>query len=136
MTDAQAYRHQLRNTGYCPIPLYGKAPPQYGKNNQRKGLRKWQELHEVTADQIDMWSKTWPDAGNTGVLTRTMPTLDLDILNEEAVRTIEDHVRAHYEERGHVLPRVGKPPKRAISVSYRRAVQEDRGEPRRAERKR
>jgi hypothetical protein len=33
-----------------------------------------------------MPSKTWPDALNTGVLTRTMPTLDLDILNEEAVR--------------------------------------------------
>ena len=27
MTDAQALRHQLRNAGYCPIPLCGKEPP-------------------------------------------------------------------------------------------------------------
>jgi hypothetical protein len=38
MTDTRAFRHQLRNAGYCPIPLYGKAPPVYGKNNKRKGL--------------------------------------------------------------------------------------------------
>ena len=61
-----------------------------------------------------MWSKTWPDAQNTGILTRTMPTLDLDILNEEAVRALEDHVREQYEEKGPILVRIGKPPKRAI----------------------
>jgi len=114
MTDAQALRHQLRAAGYCPIPLYGKAPPQYGKNNQRKGLQRWQTLHEVTAEQIDMWSKTWPDAINTGVLCRNMPTLDLDLLHEEAARACEDRVREHFEERGYILPRIGKPPKRAI----------------------
>jgi hypothetical protein len=114
MTDAQTLRHQLRAAGYCPIPLYGKEPPIYGKNNKRKGMKGWQELHEVTAEQIDMWGKTWPDAINTGVLTRTMPTLDADIHNEKAVRTIEEHVRERYEGRGYVLPRVGKPPKLAI----------------------
>ena len=114
MTDAQALRHQLRAAGYCPIPLYGKEPPIYGKNNKRKGLKRWQELGDVTPEQIDLWSTTWPDAINTGALCRTMPTLDLDILSEDAVRTIEDHVREHYEENGYVLPRIGKPPKRAI----------------------
>jgi hypothetical protein len=69
MTDAQTIRHQLRTFGFCPVPLYGKAPPAYGKNNQRKGLSSWQTLHEVSPAQIDMWSKTWPDAVNTGVLT-------------------------------------------------------------------
>jgi hypothetical protein len=68
----------------------------------------------VTAEQIDLWATTWPDAINTGLLTFHMPTLDLDILNEDAVRVIEDHVRKHYEESGHVLPRIGRPPKRAI----------------------
>jgi hypothetical protein len=63
---------------------------------------------------IEMWAKTWPDAKNTGVLTRLTPALDLDILNEEAVRTIEDHVRERYEERGPILVRVGRSPKRAI----------------------
>jgi hypothetical protein len=114
MTDVQTLRHRLRNAGYSPIPLYGKEPPRYGKNNSKKGLSQWEELHDVTAEQIDLWSKTWPDAVNTGVLTFRMPTLDIDVLNEEAVRAIEDHVREHYEESGYVLPRIGKPPKRAI----------------------
>ena len=43
-----------------------------------------------------------------------MPTLDLDILNEEAARACEDHVREQYEEKGPILVRIGKPPKRAI----------------------
>jgi hypothetical protein len=114
MTNAQALRHQLRAAGYSPIPLYGKTPPTYGKNNNRKGLKRWQELGDVTPEQIDLWSTTWPNAINTGALCRHMPTLDLDILNEDAVRTIEEHVREHYEEAGYILPRVGKPPKRAI----------------------
>jgi hypothetical protein len=114
MTDAQALRHQLRNAGYCPIPLYGKEPPIYGKNNKRKGLSGWEKLHDVTAEQIDLWTTMWPDAINTGLLTFRMPTLDLDILNEDAVRTLEDHVREHYEESGYILPRIGLHPKRAI----------------------
>jgi hypothetical protein len=104
MTDAQAVRHQLRNAGYSPIPLYGKEPPIYGKNNARKGLQRWQELGDVTTEQIDLWTKIWPDAINTGALCRHMPTLDIDILNEDAVRAIEDHVREHYEESGYILP--------------------------------
>jgi hypothetical protein len=110
----QELRHQLRAAGYCPIPLFGKEPPAYGKNTKGKGLKQWQTLQDVTPEQIDMWSKTWPDARNTGALTRNMPTLDADILDPDAVRTIEEHVREHYEERGYVLPRVGKPPKCAI----------------------
>ena len=44
-----------------------------------------------------------------------MPTLDVDILNPEAVQTIEDLVRDRYEtDRGYVLTRVGKAQKRAI----------------------
>jgi len=112
--NVTARRLQLVEAGYCPIPLFGKVPPTYGKNNTRKGLVGWQKLTEVTPAQIDMWGKTWPDAGNTGILTRSMPTLDLDILNEEAVRTIEDHVRERYEERGYILVRIGKAPKRAV----------------------
>src|SRR5262249_9345626 len=63
---------------------------------------------------INMWSKVWPDSDNTGVLTFNMPTLDADILNEGAARAIEDYVRERFEERGYILVRIGKPPKRAI----------------------
>ena len=61
-----------------------------------------------------MWARTWPDAINTGILTRITPTLDADILDEDAARAIEDLVREHYEERGYVLMRIGRPPKRAF----------------------
>src|SRR6516162_4098655 len=117
MTNAQALRHQLRAAGFCPIPLYGKEPPVFNakkKNNAHRGLSGWEQLTEVTPEQIDMWSKVWPDSENTGVLTFNMPTLDLDILNEEAARACEDYVREQFEERGLFLVRIGQPPKRAI----------------------
>src|SRR5262245_52693451 len=114
MTDAQTLRHQLRNTGYSPLPLFGKSPPTVKNNNKRKPMNGWQTLQDVTAEQIDMWSKIWPDAENTGCLTFNMPVVDIDILNEEAARALEDHVRERFEERGYILVRIGKPPKRAI----------------------
>jgi hypothetical protein len=114
MSAPRTLRHQLRTAGFCPIPLYGKEPPAYGKNNKRKGLSGWQELHEVTPEQIDIWDSIWPDAVNTGALTRLMPTLDLDILNPEAAEAAEALVRERYEERGYILVRIGLPPKRAV----------------------
>ena len=89
-------------------------PPAYGKNNPHSGLAGWQNLTAVTDEQIVMWARTWPDAVNTGILTRNAPALDLDILSEEAVRACEDLVRERFEERGYILVRIGKPPKRAI----------------------
>src|SRR5262245_31111968 len=112
--DVRERRLQLVAAGYVPVPLFGKVPPSYGKNTTSRGLSGWQNLHDITAEQVDMWARTWPDAHNTGCLTRLMPALDLDILNEDAVRTIEDHVREQFEKRGHVLVRIGKPPKRAV----------------------
>jgi hypothetical protein len=97
-------RLKLARAGFTPVPLHGKIP----------SLQSWQTLANVGSDQIDMWSRTWPDARNTGCLCKSMPALDLDILNEEAVRAIEDHVREHFEERGPILVRIGKAPKRAI----------------------
>src|SRR5262245_23113260 len=103
--DVRERRLQLVAAGYVPVPLFGKIPPSYGKNNAKRGLAGWQNLQDITAEQVEMWSRTWPDARNTGCLTRLMPALDLDILAEDAVRTIEDHVRGRFEEQGHVLVR-------------------------------
>jgi Bifunctional DNA primase/polymerase, N-terminal len=94
----------LRANGYLPIPLFGKVPP----------LKSWQDLTVISPDMIRMWSRTWPDADNTGALTRYMPALDLDITHEPAVIAVEDYVRDKFEERGWFLVRIGKPPKRAI----------------------
>jgi Protein of unknown function (DUF3987)/Bifunctional DNA primase/polymerase, N-terminal len=107
-------RRKLMASGYSPIPLYGKEPPVYGKNNKRKGLARWQTLGDISDEQIKLWAKTWPDAINTGVLTRLVPALDLDLLNEEAAVAAEDYVRERYDEGGYVLTRIGRAPKRAI----------------------
>jgi hypothetical protein len=97
-------RLQLRARGYMPIPLFGKIPP----------MKSWQELTVISREMIEMWSKVWPDAINTGILTRHTPTLDLDILNEKAVRACETLVDRDFGDRGRVLVRIGKAPKRAI----------------------
>jgi Family of unknown function (DUF5906)/Bifunctional DNA primase/polymerase, N-terminal len=107
-------RLALCAAGYIPIPLYGKEPPIYGKNNPRKGLSGWEQLDTVTAQMLAMWDQTWPDAVNTGILCKHTPALDLDILNEAAVRAAEDLVRQRFDERGSILVRIGWPPKRAI----------------------
>ena len=112
--DINAVRLRLVRVGFTPLPLYGKEPPIYGKNNSKRGFGDWQLLNGVTHEQIEMWGKTWPDAVNTGILTRSTPALDLDILNEEAARAAEDLVREHYEEHGPILVRIGRPPKRAL----------------------
>src|SRR5262249_2884864 len=46
--EASAYRRALVAAGYVPIPLYGKSPPIFGKNNQRKGLPGWSDIVSVT----------------------------------------------------------------------------------------
>jgi hypothetical protein len=69
MLDARTQRRQqLRARGYMPIPLFGKQPPEYGKNNQRGGLAGWSKLTDVSHEQINMWSRVWPTATNTGAL--------------------------------------------------------------------
>jgi len=112
--NVTARRLQLLRAGYMPLPLFGKAPPAYGKNNAKKGLAGWQKLNGVTAEQINLWGKIWPDAVNTGVLTRYMPTLDIDILSEDAAKAVEELARDMFEERGSFLVRFGAVPKRAI----------------------
>ena len=72
------------------------------------------ENRERFVEMLKMWARTWPRASNTGILTKFTPTLDVDILNELAAIAIEDLVRERFEERGYILPRIGKPPKRAI----------------------
>jgi putative DNA primase/helicase len=109
-----ALRHALVAAGFTPLPLFGKAPPAFGKNNDKKGLNGWQNLEGVTSEQIEGWDRDWPDAINTGILTKFTPALDLDIYNEEAARAAEELMRERFEERGTVPVRIGLPPKRAL----------------------
>src|SRR4029077_5563837 len=103
-TDVSTVRALLRMGGYAPIPLQGKVPV----------LKAWQEHRETNGAEIALWRKLYPDAVNTGILTRLNPTIDIDLLIEEAAEAVEAMARERFEERGHFLVRIGKWPKRAI----------------------
>jgi hypothetical protein len=97
-------RLQLLSAGYTPTPCAGKAPV----------LKGWQTLLEPTLAEIEFWSRTAPGAQNTGVLTRLTPTLDVDIFDPDAAAAVEDMARDRFAERGPVLARFGRSPKRCV----------------------
>jgi AAA domain/Bifunctional DNA primase/polymerase, N-terminal len=92
-------------TGFHPLPLFGKAPSM---------MKNWPTKLDTNAAEIVMWGKQWPDARNTGILTKFVPTLDIDILNPEAVETIKRLVIERFEERGYTPCRTGQAPKCAF----------------------
>jgi hypothetical protein len=104
MATVLEIRQALVDHGFTPIPVIGKAPP----------FKSWQKIENVSPAMLEAWGRNFPRANNTGILTRHTPTLDADILNEPAAIAIEGLVRERFEERGYVLPRIGKPPKRAV----------------------
>jgi hypothetical protein len=83
---------------YPPTPLKGKKPI----------LDNWPN---IVADRamVERWGNMGP---NTGMLTATVPVLDIDILNEQAAQIVEDVARQVLT--GQILVRIGQAPKRAI----------------------
>jgi putative DNA primase/helicase len=77
-------------------------------------LKRWQERTETSAGDIDIWAKTYPSATNTGMLCTHCPTLDIDILDAEAVDAAIALVRERFGDRGKVMLRHGLRPKVAI----------------------
>jgi hypothetical protein len=104
--DVTALRLQLRAAGFSPLPTEGKAPPMNG----------WTDKLDASDDEIRLWPKTWHLARNTGILAKFAPGLDIDITIEAAAKAIEALAREHFEERGNILVRIGKPPKRLIPL--------------------
>ena len=102
--EASALRLKLVRLGYTPLPLFAKVP----------AMKKWQEVANVSPEMIAMWQRVWPSARNTGILSKHTPALDLDIYSEAAAIACEDVVRERFEERGPILVRIGKAPKRLI----------------------
>jgi hypothetical protein len=102
--DLATLRHRLKAAGYSPIPCEGKRPPMKG----------WDEKINANDDEIQLWSRLYPLATNTGVFTRLVPTIDVDILAPEAAKAVEMLVRERHEEHGNILVRFGLSPKRAI----------------------
>ena len=99
-------RLRLLATGYHPLPCEGKAPP----------LKGWQTKFDVNEAEIRLWERTWHLAGNTGLLTKFLPTADLDITDPAAADAVEMLAREHFEERGHFMVRTGAAPKRCIPL--------------------
>jgi hypothetical protein len=102
--SAAEVRNTLRLAGYSPIPVCGKRPAPPG----------WQQKLQTNPVEIALWEKLYPDANNTGILTKLTPTFDIDIRNPEAATAVEELVRERFEERGYILVRTGNAPKRAI----------------------
>jgi hypothetical protein len=99
-------RLRLRRAGYAPLPVAGKEPI----------VKEWETKTEVTEHEITNWEFTHPACTNTGALTRLMPALDIDIMNEAAAIAVEALARDWFEERGYFLTRTGRAPKRAIPL--------------------
>jgi AAA domain/Bifunctional DNA primase/polymerase, N-terminal len=97
-------RLQLLNAGYAPLPLFGKRP----------SFENWATRPPTNPDEIRLWATMWPGASNTGILCRLCPALDIDLLDSEAAEAVQQLVEDRFGEHGRVLPRIGKPPKRAI----------------------
>ena len=93
-------RKRLREAGYLPIPAIGKAPPISG----------WQNVAASDAD-IDSWFHDYPEALNTGIITRTAPAVDIDVYDPDIADEIEELLWDMMGARGMV--RFGQAPKRA-----------------------
>lgn len=102
MERATACRRRLLAAGYWPLPVNGKAPPIAG----------WQQIH-ATDKIVGTWEQ-YVDATNSGVLTRETPGIDIDITHLDAANAVEALAREHFEERGYILVRFGRAPKRMI----------------------
>jgi hypothetical protein len=104
LAAATACRLQLWATGFSPVAVDGKRPVAAG----------WQRKKYVTEDEIQLWAKLYPQATNTGILTRSTPSLDIDVLDDQGATAVEALVRDRFAERGRILVRFGRAPKRAI----------------------
>jgi len=87
------FRLQVRANGYQPVPVRGKKP----------ALNGWTGLGNASDDDIRSWERLC--VSNTGILTATTPTLDIDLLDAAAVAEIVKLVRERFD--GAILIRTG-----------------------------
>jgi hypothetical protein len=97
-------RRALRDNGYSPLPIVGKKPSPTA----------WQLKLRVSDDELKKWNLEYPGATNTGIITRLVPTLDIDIRDQVAADAAEAFVVDRYAQYGTILVRTGEAPKRCI----------------------
>jgi hypothetical protein len=95
-------RLALKAAGFSPIPDDGKECHLIG----------WPTKTNVSDAEIIGWQSI-PASRNTGLIAKTTPALDIDILNPDAADAVEELVRQSCES-GVVLVRTGLAPKRLI----------------------
>src|SRR5258708_25085801 len=96
-------RLALLNNGYEPVLLNGKIPL----------LKQWSTF-SATAEDIAAWEISYPGAINTGILTRHVPAVDIDVLDQEAGDIVHAWVWELIPSGTPELIRVGQSPRRAI----------------------
>src|SRR4029453_12885655 len=101
LDQAVAVRKRLLRAGFLPIPATGK----------KILVDNWSDII-ATEGEIDTWFSRYPDATNTGVLTRTTPAIDLDVYDPDVAAELETLLFDMIGTRAAV--RFGQPPKRAI----------------------
>ncbi len=100
-----AQRLAMRAHGYSPLPLNGKAPK----------LASWQNRSDASEHEINAWGRVRPAETNTGLLTRNTPAFDIDILSSaEVADAAADLIAEELRDRGALIVRFGRKPKRAI----------------------
>jgi hypothetical protein len=104
MASLTETRLALRAAGFNPIPVNGK----------RALLEGWSAKVDVPPEEIESWTQRFPQWANTGIVTKTTPALDIDILHDEAAVAVEELARDWFDGRGFLLVRTGQAPKRAI----------------------
>jgi hypothetical protein len=103
MTTPSARRLALIDRGFRPIPISGKRPH----------LSDWTNIDADVAT-VQSWERDRPRDTNTGILTKDVPVIDVDIRDPATVDKIEALVRARFSDKGKLLRRTGLPPKCAF----------------------
>jgi hypothetical protein len=98
------FRQALAARGFAPIPVTGKVP----------AIPAWQTKDGAPAEEIEAWGRDLLNAPNTGVLTKSTPTIDFDVKDRRAANVLYKLAKEEFEERGQLITRVGEPPKFAI----------------------
>jgi hypothetical protein len=94
------HRLALKHADFAPLPLHNKECHLVG----------WPTKTLVTDNEIISW-QSLAASRNTGLLTKSTPALDIDILNPDAADAVEKLIRQWH---GELLVRTGLPPKRLI----------------------
>jgi AAA domain/Bifunctional DNA primase/polymerase, N-terminal len=97
---ATVCRKRLLAAGYLPLPVNGKAPPVVG----------WQDI-QATNELINGWEDKYANATNTGILTRTVPAIDIDVLDAAVADELQEIAGRML---GGSAVRFGQAPKRAL----------------------